>query len=47
MSFALQALWSAAGAAQQAPRLAAAFQPLLAAVIAGTVTAGLTAARSG
>jgi hypothetical protein len=42
MSFALQALWSAAGAAQQAPRLAAAFQPLLAAV-----SPAITAARSG
>jgi proton-translocating NADH-quinone oxidoreductase chain M len=32
VSAALEALWSAASAAQQAPRLAAAFQPLLAAV---------------
>ena len=33
MSAALQVLWAAASAAQQAPRLAAAFQPLLAAVV--------------
>ena len=38
MSAALQVLWSAAGAAQQAPRLAAAFQPLLAAVSPVPVT---------
>jgi proton-translocating NADH-quinone oxidoreductase chain M len=38
MSAALEALWSAATAAQQAPRLAAAFQPLLAAVTPAVAT---------
>lgn len=42
MSVALQALWSAAGAAQQAPRLAAAFQPLLAAVSPAVAVPGAT-----
>ncbi|HEY7926813.1 MAG TPA: NADH-quinone oxidoreductase subunit M [Candidatus Dormibacteraeota bacterium] len=39
MSTALQAIWSAASAAQQAPRMAAAFQPLLAALTPAPATA--------
>lgn len=39
MSAALQAIWSMAAAAQQAPRLAAAFQPMLAAVSSPVATA--------
>ncbi len=43
MSAALEVLWSAAAAAQQAPRLAAAFQPLLAAVTPAVSVPAVTA----
>lgn len=48
MSAALQALWSGAAAAQHAPRLAAAFQPLIAAVTpAPTTTSPASTTTSG